>query len=443
VLTMELWNDEKGQSLFVISEFPREDAYLFHIAHMNKHYRNSGHGPRGKEARARPGRRAAARLHARQRHVRHDRQPCEKRARRGSGRARAGGLACPLPAASRVSAAAEAQGGVPCAQLRAVAFARGLSVPARGQAVHANGAAPRGAQDRREGERGVKMGKHFKQPVSDAGSDAAGSDATELLDGAADVTRRMSGAEGARQTAGADAQRTQLLSDAGAGNAQDASDAAADVTERMPYAVPEVPEVEAHGASAGDTAEAAPLGDLSDGKKRGFSAPLVALVVALALALVGFVVWAVAGLGADKSEQTPVASSASADGSGDASSKKTDATAPGAQGGEESADEDSASSAPDASSDGGDSDDSSDQGPSEKKLAAPVIAPSGVDNDVSVDDSGSDAASDGASNGGGSASQGSGGASFQDKDANKNDAQNGASGQGTGSAAPDNDVVVE
>lgn len=134
------------------------------------------------------------------------------------------------------------------------------------------------------------MGKHFKQPVSDAGSDAAGSDATELLDGAADVTRRMSGAEGARQTAGADAQRTQLLSDAGAGNAQDASDAAADVTERMPYAVPEVPEVEAHGASAGDTAEAAPLGDLSDGKKRGFSAPLVALVVALALALVGFVV---------------------------------------------------------------------------------------------------------------------------------------------------------
>ena len=40
------------------------------------------------------------------------------------------------------------------------------------------------------------MGKHFKQPVSDAGSDAAGSDATELLDGAADVTRRMSGAEG-------------------------------------------------------------------------------------------------------------------------------------------------------------------------------------------------------------------------------------------------------
>ncbi len=92
------------------------------------------------------------------------------------------------------------------------------------------------------------MGKHFKQPVSDAGSDAAGSDATELLDGAADVTRRMSGAEGARQTTGADAQRTQLLTDAGAGNAQDASDAAADVTERMPYAVPEV---EAHGASAG------------------------------------------------------------------------------------------------------------------------------------------------------------------------------------------------
>ena len=46
------------------------------------------------------------------------------------------------------------------------------------------------------------MGKHFKQPVSDAGSDAAGSDATELLDGAADVTRRMSGAEGARQTTG-------------------------------------------------------------------------------------------------------------------------------------------------------------------------------------------------------------------------------------------------
>ena len=39
------------------------------------------------------------------------------------------------------------------------------------------------------------------------------------------------------------------------------------------------------------------------------------------------------------------------------------------------------------------------------------------------------------------------GASFQDKDANKNDAQNDAqndaSGQGTGSAAPDNDVVVE